>query len=71
MNSYRVNDGYGQYLTTIQAASIDAAYEVAVSAYGPDVIIEREYTATGISIDPIWILLGLLLAAQLLRRKRQ
>jgi hypothetical protein len=69
MNTYSVNDSNGVSIGTIQAADADTALSNAIFLYGPDVSVVRQYSTNALSIDPIWILLALLLAAQMTRKK--
>lgn len=63
MNTYVIKDPSGNTFLTLNANSVDEAWDKASLLHGAEILgftIERQYTASTTAIDPIWILLGVL-----------
>lgn len=77
MNTYVLKDPNGNTVATLHANDMDAAWEQAFGLLGEIVssgsgyTIERQLTASATSIDPLWILLGLLAVAMLWGNSRR
>ena len=73
MKSYKIYDTSGKFLFTVQATSVDDAFNQASSTFDSRYIgrVEPQYTANVTGLDPLWILLAVLGAVLLFGKKGQ
>ena len=74
MNTYVVKDPNGNTVLTVNANSIDEAWSKAELLQGASILgytIEKQYATSTSTLDPIWILMGILVAAMLFGAKER
>ena len=74
MNTYVVKDPNGNTVLTLNANTIDEAWDKAGLLVGVDILgftVERQITSSASALDPMWILMGALLVVMLLASKER
>lgn len=74
MNTYVIKDPNGETVLTLNANTIDEAWDKASLLVGAEILgftIERQITSSASTLDPMWILMGALLVVMLLGSRQR